>query len=772
MLKKSWKQLTLNLRSFFSVTRSPKNVKIVLYFMFSSILFIATYMLSIPYFAKGYHYKEGDIVKKNINVFRDIYYHKKKEFKQQREEAYQKQRFVFDRDYSIFRRIIKKIDTELSILANIGSQQRTVAFAKKNLPFLRRVKSITNNDIKQALDDKHLSKIVEWGIKYTTLIFDRYGILNTPFLERANLIKVGAEVHTINHNTKDQESLIWSSNHFILAKDIFKYRNYTKLKQLSTNPTLKKYKLKKITKKIVIHRILQQIYHQPYIKYNPFFTQKLKLSAQNKIKPKQYLLKRGLLIARAGDPIDHNTYKKIKILNNTYQKTNLNHIVGIFLMQVSIALAIAFYISRFSNLKLKELSSSVIFFSLTMVFILYSFSISRISFLQNSSWYLALFIPSGFFGIVSTILLGTQITFGINIYLAFFIYFISGYQMESFIMSFVNGVAGIYTAIYMEKRTQVLQGVLIITLTLSIIILSTHLTKQINDINLVDKLFIAFINGVLCVSLSSSCLPFYESIFNLPTKFYLLELADNNKPLLRKIAIEAPSTYTHTLMVATLSERAVGEIGGDTLLTRVGCLYHDIGKTIKPTFFAENRHLDEKSKHFKKLGAYESAQVIISHVVDGIRLAMENQLPNKVIAFIPEHHGTTTIQYFYHQALTKASISKKQNVIKNDFQYPGPKPQSRETAVVMIADSVEAAARSMKNPNQKNLEAMVDKIIQNKIMEDQFDESGLMLNDFKIIKKVFVNILLNAFHLRPKYPNMKTITYLENIQKKRDKSQS
>ena len=764
MLSKSWKKLISRLRIFFAAPRSPRNVKIVVYSMFGSILLIATYMLSIPYLTKTFTYQEGDIAKEDIYVFRDVYYEKENEFKEQQKEAYKRQRFIFDRDYQVFRDTIEQLDTELSLLSSIQLQGGGAALAKRRLPFLSRARSITRGDIRKALSDRYLFQISEWGVKYATLIFDRYGILDKHPFELKDLRKVGAEIRTINHGVDDEENLIWNSDRLIYSKDIFKYKNHIRLKMLGEDVSLAKYKLREESKKIAIHRTLQYIYRRPYVQYNPPLTEKLKLRAQNAVKPQRYLLKKGLMIAREGDPIDRATFQKIKILNDTYGKTNLNHILGIFLIQISIGFAMAFYVSRFSDLKLREISSSVILISLMIMFMVYSFSISRMLFFQNSNWHLALFIPSGFLGIVGAILLGNRLTFAINIYLSIFIYFISGYQMESFIMSFVTGIAGIHTAAYMERRTQILQGALTITVTLGVLILSSHLTNQWKDAELADKLFVAFVNGIVCVSLASSFLPFYESIFNLPTKFRLLELADNNNPLLKKIAMEAPSTNTHTLMVATLSERAVNAIGGDGLLTRVGCLYHDIGKTLKPTFYAENRHLDEKSDRFKKLGPYKSARIIIGHVVDGIKLARENQLPDKIIAFIPEHHGTTTIQYFYHEALSQASHSKRKYVSREDFQYPGPKPQSRETAVVMIADSVEAAARSIKNPSQKNLEEMIERIIQNKMAEDQFDECGLILSDLKIIKKVFLDVLLNSFHLRPKYPTMKDTKSLEKLQ--------
>ena len=262
-------------------------------------------------------------------------------------------------------------------------------------------------------------------------------------------------------------------------------------------------------------------------------------------------------------------------------------------------------------------------------------------------------------------------------------------------------------------------------------------------------------------------------VFNITTKFRLLEYLDHDNYLLRKVATETPATYTHTLMVMALSEKAVRAIKGNVLLTRVGCLYNDIGKTKNPLFFAENKYLDESAEEFKAAGPLKSAKIITNHVVDGIKLAHIHKLPKEIIDFIPEHHGTTTIQYFYHQALEENKLKQKQarknkskkvtikEVDKKDFQYPGPKPRSRETAIVMIADSLEAAVRSIENPSYEAFSDMIERIIENKLAENQFDECNLTFQDLKIAKEAFIEFLLSATHLRPKYPHMQDTKKLE-----------
>ena len=764
MVSSKWKSLALRLENFFTAQRNSKEIKKVVFVMFASTILISTYVLSFPYLAKKFEYQEGEIAQEDIYVYRDLFYTDEQEAKELRQDAYNKQRYLFDRDYQVFKQIIDKLDHELKLFLFVPKNARGVSKIKKRLPFLRSARSINDQHILNTLRDRNIRRISEWASRYVTILFDSYGIINEKIDKLKNIDEVGLELRTINRSTDDFENLMWKPKQLIHSNNIFNYANYQELSTLHLREgTGFSRQIGSSAQKVIIHRVLQLAYRNPYVKYNRTLTEKLKLQAQNSVKPKKHLLKKGLIIVREGDPIDRESFDKIKILNKAHSTTNVNNILGVLLIQVAISFAVAFYISRFSEFKLRDISSNAILYSLILIYMVYTFILSRMAFFQDPKWSLALFTPSGMIGAIGTILLGTRVTFAIGVYLSFFIFFMSGLQTASLILTFVSIIGGIHAANRMEKRTQILQGIFTLSFTMALVVFGMALTSQGSDLDIANQIFIVFTNGLVCLSLTAGFLPIYESIFNLPTKFRLLELADSNNELLQKIVMEAPSTYTHTLMVMTLSERAVESLKGDSLLTRVGCLYHDIGKTIQPTFYAENRHLDEKAERFKKLGPAKSAQIIIAHVTDGIRLAREYRLPGKVISFIPEHHGTTTIQYFYHEALKKANHSKKMSVYKKDFQYPGPKPQSKETAVTMIADSVEAAARSLENPDKKNLEKTIDQIIQNKMLEDQFDECGLTIQDLKIIRKVFLDVLINSFHLRPKYPNMKETRSLEKF---------
>nr|HNI27896.1 HDIG domain-containing protein [Leptospiraceae bacterium] len=207
--------------------------------------------------------------------------------------------------------------------------------------------------------------------------------------------------------------------------------------------------------------------------------------------------------------------------------------------------------------------------------------------------------------------------------------------------------------------------------------------------------------------------------------------------------------------------RAAQNLGLDWLLVRVGVYFHDIGKIPNAGFFVENQHLIPKKEHIDRNNPGLAAKIVIDHVLDGIEMAKKARLPREVISFIPEHHGTSTMAFFYHKALAELSPNQRKKIRKKDFQYPGPKPQRKETAIVMIADSVEAASRSLDTVSAESLEELIQKIIGTKLAENQLDECGLTLGDLNIIKNSFKEILLSSLHQRPKYPNTEETRKLE-----------
>ncbi len=244
-------------------------------------------------------------------------------------------------------------------------------------------------------------------------------------------------------------------------------------------------------------------------------------------------------------------------------------------------------------------------------------------------------------------------------------------------------------------------------------------------------------------------LPGIERLFRLSTGMTLLEWCDANKPLMRLLAAEAPGTYNHSLLVGALAESAAEAIGANGLRCRAGSYYHDIGKINKPEYFVENQTAG-MSRH-DKLSPAMSLLVIIGHVKDGIEMAKEYGVPGSLHAFIPEHHGTTLVQYFYHAA-NQARGPDDPEVAETEFRYPGPKPQSRETAIVMLCDGVEGAVRAMAEPTPNRIETVVSDIVRKRLTDGQFDECDLTFRELAQIEKSLVKSLCGIYHSRIVYP--------------------
>jgi cyclic-di-AMP phosphodiesterase PgpH len=242
----------------------------------------------------------------------------------------------------------------------------------------------------------------------------------------------------------------------------------------------------------------------------------------------------------------------------------------------------------------------------------------------------------------------------------------------------------------------------------------------------------------------------FEKIFGFLSDMTLIELSDTNNPLLRELAEKAPGTFQHVLQVANLAEMAAREVGADPLLTRVGALYHDIGKIARPMYFTENQ--SNMANPHDKLSPKESAEIIINHVIDGVKISSKYKLPSQIVSFIKGHHGTTMVKYFYEK---QKSMSPSEKIDDADYTYPLEKPMFKEVAIMMMADVVEAASRSLKEHDPKSITNLIDKLISAKIAENQFDNVDLSFRDVTRIKQLFAKKIINIYHSRIEYPDKK-----------------
>jgi putative nucleotidyltransferase with HDIG domain len=253
------------------------------------------------------------------------------------------------------------------------------------------------------------------------------------------------------------------------------------------------------------------------------------------------------------------------------------------------------------------------------------------------------------------------------------------------------------------------------------------------------------LNGLLAIALSHQLILVYEKLFGLVSDVSLLELSNTNSKLLKRLADKAPGTFNHSMQVANLAEAAANEINANSLLVRAGALYHDIGKMLNPFYFTENQ--TSGVNYHDNLPPEESAKIIIQHVLDGIELARKNNIPDRIIDFIRTHHGRGVVQYFYKKAL-----EENPDINIEKFRYPGPNPFSKETAVLMMADSVEAASKSLREPTAEKIDNFVDKIIDRQLHSGLLDNANITLKEISTIKKLFKKKLKNIYHLRIEYP--------------------
>ena len=327
--------------------------------------------------------------------------------------------------------------------------------------------------------------------------------------------------------------------------------------------------------------------------------------------------------------------------------------------------------------------------------------------------------------------------------------------MSVFILSIIISTISTITIKYSRRFDLIKVGAITAGGT-ALIILCVYYDLGINKLTI--DIFAGLINGFVSGIFALGMIPIFENIFKVITPFGLAEFGDYNQPLLKKLHESAPGTFEHSLRVSDLCGSAAEAIGADPILARVGALYHDIGKTVRPLFFVENQTYSGIENPHEKLTPRSSKMVITSHTKDGVALAKEYHIPEVIQDFISQHHGDSLASYFYNQAVQQEGI---ENVKEEQFRYTGPKPQSKEVAILMIADAVESASRTLKEHSQEELDKLIFKIIEDRLNDNQLSDSPLTLKDIKIIAATLSRVLRSVFHKRIKYQDS-----IDDIQEK------
>lgn len=347
------------------------------------------------------------------------------------------------------------------------------------------------------------------------------------------------------------------------------------------------------------------------------------------------------------------------------------------------------------------------------------------------------------------ILLDPMTALGTGVVLAVVAALVTGRDLSTAVVAVAGGLAGVYSVSRANGRGDIVRAGFLVALVDAVAILALHLTAGpiVATGAVAQDVLAGVANGVLLAGvLTIGSLPYFENVFGILTSLKLLELANPNHPLLRRLLLEAPGTYHHSLLVANLAEAGAEAVGANPLLCRVGAYYHDVGKIKRPYFFVENQ-FGGRNPH-DKLSPHLSALIVIAHVKEGVELARQYRLPEEIVRFIPEHHGTTLLAYFYQ----RARAAGEDELVEESFRHIGPVPQSKETAIVMLADAAEAVVRSLPRPTPGRVQAAVRRVIRERLNDGQLNQSDLTLKDLDAVAEAFVRVLGGVHHGRIEYP--------------------
>ncbi len=494
-----------------------------------------------------------------------------------------------------------------------------------------------------------------------------------------------------------------------------------------------------------LYELVRDRIKQNYI-YDERLSEKLEEEALRNISPTRGMVQKGELIVRNSGIVTPEINQKLLSLKNTYEKDA--SIRGdkrlVFFGQLLLGGLVITLLMVFLRLFRRDIFDDNR--KLSLILIIITVMLVTLSMALKFKIPNVYFIPYAIVPIIIRILFDTRLALNIHLLVVLIAGFFVPNSFEFTFLQVTAGMVAIYSIKNLVKREQFLISALLILTNYFVAFLGISLIRN-GSISEIDWLnFVPFIFSVLLSLLAYPLIYAFERMFGITSEVTLMEITNTNAKLLRELSYKAPGTFQHSLQVANLAEAAIYNIGGNGLLVRAGALYHDIGKMENPQYFIENQN--KGSNPHDSLSYQDSAQIIIRHVNKGVEIARRNNLPEIVIDFIRTHHGNTRMDYFYQSFLKNFP---EKFVDENIFRYPGPIPFSKETGVLMLADSVEAASRSLKEPDAKSISALVDRIIDYKLDQGQLNNSNITLKDVAIIRQIFKSMLMSIYHVRIDY---------------------
>lgn len=480
-------------------------------------------------------------------------------------------------------------------------------------------------------------------------------------------------------------------------------------------------------------------------------TRLLQQAARESVPPVMVTIRKEEKIIGAGEVVTAEHMQKLEALGLSKGEVPWRAIIGNAMLVALLMVVVLFYLYQqnreiYTNAGLLYLLGIIVLVILAVAKGILSIELTRSPELGALLGYM---VPMGASGMLIAILIDSRLAVLVVSVMSLVLALMAGGQVNFGVVSLVGGITGVYSVSKLSQRGDLARAGFYTSAANVAAIMVMGIINNTSPALVVSSAFILGItNGILSSILTNGSLPYLEHAFGITSPVRLLELSQPSNPLLKKLLTEAPGTYHHSILVGNLAEAAAEMVGGESLLVRVGAYYHDIGKIKRPYFFIENQ-LSNDNPH-DKIAPTLSTLILTSHIRDGLELAKEHKLPQAIAKIIEQHHGASLVTYFYH----KARENGGDNINEDEFRYEGPKPQTKEAAIVMLADSVEAAVRSMQNRTHGRIEGLVRKILRDKLLDGQLDECDLTFKDLEQIAEAFLKVLSGIFHSRVEYPDL------------------
>lgn len=483
-------------------------------------------------------------------------------------------------------------------------------------------------------------------------------------------------------------------------------------------------------------------------------TDKRKQSAVNSMEPVRETVKKGQLMVRRGDIVTPEQIHAVEELGLSKGHVNEMRIFGLAIFVIAVMIIILGYMYRFAYPIYTNDLHLVLLGLITLVTLLLG---------KAAHYYSDFSAPIAAGALLVAILIDARLGVVISVALALLFGIIVEHDLRAVSTVLIGSLIGVYSVSKMAHGYSLTKTGIIIAGVNFVVIGATGFIEQLNSAQILMQGVQGIVSGIAASVITTGLLPYLENSFNITTPLKLLDLAQPNHPLLQRLLLDAPGSYHHSVLVGNLAETAAGYIHADPVTVRVGAYYHDIGKIKRPYFFVENQAGNENPHD--KIAPSLSTLIVTSHIKDGVDLCREYKLPQIIIDIVQQHHGTMLVSYFYKRATEN---EHSECIIEADFRYEGPRPQSKEAALIMLADACEAAVRSIGKPNKNRIEATVRKIIRERLHDGQLDECNVTLKDLNVIGDVFIRVLSSMFHTRIEYPD--TLKELERRKAKNGNS--